>query len=130
MYTFNYFRFGHKMSRNKELNNLLHDYDLEFSKVINGKKFEISFLYNGSQVSGNIYSVIFGISITDDDQNPNYIDEVRRANSSDYEVEYQQFLDEYVDWIKSDGSNIELANLLLNYLNSNKPEFYSVQGSS
>jgi len=114
------------MSRNKELNNLLHDYDLEFSKVINGKKFEISFPYNGSQVSGNIYSVIFGISITDDDQNPNYIDEVRGSKSSDYEVEYQQFLDEY---IKDLSSDIELSEIT-KYLKSTEPEFYSIQASS
>ena len=59
MYTFNNFIFGHELGKNKELNNLLHDFDIEIRMMINDKLHEIDFPYHGGQVRGETYSCVF-----------------------------------------------------------------------
>lgn len=139
MYTFNNFCFGHKLAKDKELNNLVHEYDLAFSTVINGKNFEIDFPYHGGQVRGDCYSCIFGTVITDDDQNNQYIDTVRSVKESDYLTDYQQFINELILSLEADITNCsddelddyqDFVNRLKEFIHNNKPEFYSVEASS
>ena len=78
MYTFNIYCFGHDLSLNKELNNKLSEFDFEFSTKINGRNWEINFPYHGGQVHGDCYSCVFGTQITDDDNNKNYIKEIKK----------------------------------------------------
>ncbi len=129
MYTFNFFVYGHRMANNPELNNSLREWDLEFQKG----DYEVSFPYNGGQVRGDIYSVIFGKIITDDDNNPNYVREVRNAKESDYEKDYQKFVNSYKQFLKDvefEGDDKILVEKLINFLDNTKPEFYSVEASS
>ena len=50
-----------------ELNEKFCEFDISFSKLINGKKYEVNTPYHGGQVAGDVSSVIFGIIVTDDD---------------------------------------------------------------
>ena len=70
MYTYNILCFGHELSANKELNNFLLMYDVEFFDVIKGNEWQVSFPYHGGQVKGDTHSCVFGTIITDDDDNP------------------------------------------------------------
>ena len=139
MYTFNEFCFGHKLSKNKELNNALDEIGFEFSTIINNRRYQIYFPYHGGQVRGDCYSCIFGTSITDDDQNDSYTDTVRNAKESDYLTDYNQFINELVLDLESDIENChsdeleeytDLVNHLKSFILNNKPEFYSVECSS
>ena len=136
MYTFNYFCFGHKLSIDKELNNELHDNDFSFSRKINNRIYEIHFPYHGGQVSGDCYSCVFGTIITDDDGNPDYIDEVRNAQESDYIDDYNTFIMEMTIEFESDSYSefemhiLKIFSKLKKFLSENNPEFYSVQASS
>mgnify|MGYP000896186147 CR=1 FL=1 len=139
MYTFNLFVYGHKMSVNKDLNNQISDFDLYCSKFINGKKFEIYCPYHGGQILGDVYSVVFGTIITDDDNNSNLITEIQNFKKEDYEKDYV----EYLDFVKKDlidnksvvdGEECKEYNLfvdkLIDFLNNTKPQFYQVEASS
>jgi hypothetical protein len=138
MYTFNYYCFGHKLAENKKLNNLLHDYDVEFTKYINGRSWEIDFPYHGGQISGDIYYCIFGTIITDDDCNPNYVDEVRNSKEQDYIEDYYKFIEVLLTELQKDveaskDSEPEfekIFNMLKEFLSKNDPKFYSVEASS
>ncbi|MBA3984986.1 MAG: hypothetical protein H0X63_00015 [Flavobacteriales bacterium] len=134
MYTYNNFVFGHNLSINKELNNSLHEFDICFSTRIGLKKFEISTPYHGGKCSGDTQSVILGVLITDDDNNTNYIDEVRNAKEEDYIHDYNIFLDKFKAALIEDKGHEsdydEVADNLIEFLDTNKPGFYSVQASS
>ena len=97
MYVINNFVYGHDISVNEKLNNMLCEFDLEFSKYVNGKDFEVSFPYHGGQVSGDVLSVIFGTIITSDDGNKNFSKEIRNAKTEDYEEDYKVFLKAFID---------------------------------
>ncbi len=140
MYIYNEFIFGHQLSIDKELNNDLCDYDIEYQKTINGKKFEIDFPYHGGQVNGDTYSCVFGVVITDNDGNPNFIDEVRNSKEEDYLSDYNIFITSLIKDI-NDNRGLEedeemnkdyenFANRLIEFLQSNKPKFYEVELSS
>lgn len=136
MYICNIFCFGHKMADNKKLNNFISDLDLEFSKSINGKIYEVSYPYHGGQVNGDKYSIIFGYEITDDDNNPNYINEIRNAKEEDYIKEYNIFISEYINILKNDDfsylneDELKILKELIDFLEKTKPCFYSVEISS
>jgi hypothetical protein len=139
MYTFNLFCFGHQLSKNPELNNLLNEYDLEFHTTINGKRFEVDFPYHGGQCRGDVYSCVFGTIITDDDQNIMYVDTIRNAKESDYLDDYNQFLDQLFKGLDDDIQNCgihekeEFKNIvtkLKDFIANNEPEFYCVEASS
>ena len=139
MYTFNYLCFGHDLSKDKNLNNSLRDYDVEFNTIINGKEYQIDFPYHGGQVSGDCYSCVFGTIISDDDNNPSYIRDIRNAKESDYINDYNKFIDILIKELDEDVKNasvhekelyIDLVNDLKKFLKSNNPEFYSVEASS
>ena len=136
MYTFNYFCFGHRMADNKKLNNFIADLDLEFRRSVNGKDYEVSYPYHGGQVDGDVYSVVFGFNITDDDDNPDYINVIRKVKEEDFIKGYNIFLSEYTNWLKtedfSDFEEEELKTLkeLIDFLEKTEPCFYSVEASS
>ena len=139
MYTLNLFCFWHKMSLDKELNNLIVDLDLYFKTSINGRDWELSFPYHGGQVNGDCYSIIFGTVITDDDDNENYIDEIRNANEKDYINDYNEFItklliafdeDAKICDAETNGEYSKILDRLKKFINTNKPEFYSVEVSS
>lgn len=134
MYIINEFVFGHEMAKDKKLNNLLAEYDLEFSKYIGTKKFVVDFPYHGGQTNISTKSCIFGIKITDDDHNKKYIQQIKSAKEQDYLPAYEEFLKSYIEHVKENyGSDLEydgFVDKLIKFLNENKPKFYSVESSS
>jgi hypothetical protein len=134
MYIINNFVYGHKMAEHKELNNELWQFELEFRKVINGKRYEVDFPYHGGQIRGDVISVIFGTVITDDDGNSDYSKEIRLAKEEDYEKEYQIFLEAYIEDLnanKGEESDYDqFVEKLIPFLRATKPDFYTVESSS
>lgn len=134
MYTFNYYVFGHRMAENKEINNTLNEFDIEFSTKVSGKTYEVDFPYHGGQVSGDLYSCVFGTIITDDDNNPDYINDVRSSKEDDYIKDYNIFLDQLkknlTDNLGEDDDYDNFVPKLIDYLDSNSPTFYAVEASS
>jgi hypothetical protein len=124
------------MSVNKELNNFIHDYDLVYDSKIDGKNYEVSTPYHGGQCAGDLYSTVFGIQITDDDGNPNYVDEVRAIKESDYTESYNKFVLEYIEDMKSLIEDEEFSDEketlleLVDFLINTEPSLYSVELSS
>jgi hypothetical protein len=120
------------MSENPKLNNFIHDMDLEFSY----NKYEVDCPYHGGLIRGDIFPIIFGIQITCDDDNPDYINTIRNAKEEDYIQPYNEFLKEYLNFLKfddfSDCDEDVLKNLseLIEYLENTNPCFYSVEASS
>ncbi len=140
MYTYTIFCFGHQMSNNEELNNKLADFDIEFGKKINNRKWEIDFPYHGGQVAGDCQSCIFGTQISVSDSNPYFVNEVRGAKESDYIDDYNIFLQElfsdldnniqYVLETDEETEYKELIDELKKFCSENKADFYSVEASS
>lgn len=130
MYTYNLYCFGHQLSSNKELNNLLNELDINFSKKINNRLWEINFPYHGGQVKGDCRSCVFGTIITDDDMNPDYISEIRNLNEYNFVEDYKEFLSMLVSDLESDSELCDLFSKLKDFLDKNNPLFYSVQVSS
>ncbi len=138
MYTYNEFVFGQNLFLNKELNLRVHDFGLECRYNINGKKFQLDHPYHGGQVAGDNLSVILGHSITDDDNNPEYINTVRNKKEEDYIKDYNEFvklLKEELLTIK--GTNEKMGEEfdktiddLIEFLDSTSPGFYTVEISS
>jgi predicted house-cleaning noncanonical NTP pyrophosphatase (MazG superfamily) len=128
--------YGHQLGINKKLNNFIYDYELVYDNIIDGKNYEVSTPYHGGQCAGDLYSTVFGIQITDDDNNPNYVSEVRSAKESDYKESYDKFLSEYINeiytFINDDEFSDEKETLLelVDFLNTSEPCIYSVELSS
>lgn len=134
MYTYNLFIFGHNLSLNKELNNMVHDFDFSFQKTINKKRFELDTPYHGGTLPGDIYPVSFGHTITDDDQNPNFVGEVRNAKEENYINDYNEFIKSLKEDLIAD-KNVEadydkLVDTFISFIDNNKPGFYSIEVSS
>jgi len=72
MYTFNLFCFGHEMAEDPELNNLLHEFDFELSRKINGKKFEIDFPYDYIFHKKDLYQLLDWIRTDEKTLNSKY----------------------------------------------------------
>ena len=138
MYTYNLYCFGHKLSEDKELNNLLREYDISFSRKINNRLWEVDFPYHGGQVRGDCYSCVFGTIITDDDNNDNYINEIRNSSEKDFVKDYNEFLSILISELEKDiSASLEtekefgsVVSRLKTFLEKNSPTFYSVQVSS
>ena len=141
MYTYNLFCYGHKLRVNKDLNNKLMEFDLEFSKTINGKRWEVNFPYHGGQCGDMAYSCVFGHNITHDDNNEEFINVVRNSKEEDYQSDYQTFLNDfyweldniYTPSFKGESDEEEFNKFIMDikhFINSNKPEFYNVEASS
>lgn len=133
MYTFDNFVFGHQLSKDKNLNNDLCEFDFEFSTKINGKEWELDFPYHGGQVRGDCYSCVFGTIITDNDNNKDYVSDIRNAKEEDYINDYNIFLDNlfrFFDEFVLDSEEYGVINRLKKFVAENKPEFYSVEASS
>lgn len=136
MYTFNHFVFGHDLSVNKELNNSLWGFGVDYETTINNKRFEVTCPYHGGKSKGDTFSVILGCIITDNDHNPNYIEEVRNSKEEDYINEYNIFLEELIKdlndnkGIEEDGEYDQFADELITFLRKNIPKFYIVEASS
>jgi hypothetical protein len=141
MYTYNIYCFGHQLALDKNLNNSLYSEDVVFSKKINGKKFVIEYPYHGNQIFGeDTVSCIFGIEITDDDNNPYFIEEVKSSKEEDYLDDYRIFLNNFFKQCEEDFVSMKeseyveeyksLINNLLIFTQNNKPKFYTVEVSS
>lgn len=130
MYTYNILVYGHDISNNPELNNQLVDYDLEFYS----DGYEVDFPYHGGQVRGDVYSVVFGEYITDNDGNPNYITKVREVKEEDHKEGYLKFVEKYKNYLLEDkgveDDYDEFVDKLVEYLDKTEPCFYSVEASS
>lgn len=134
MYTYNIFCYGHRIADNEEFNEFIGENDLVFRETtILGKKYEVSTPYHGG---ASTYPIIFGAVITDDDNNPYYIDEVRSADEKDYEQGYAEFLQRYIndfnleDFDDMDSKEKQTFEKLFNYLKTTPARFYSVEASS
>lgn len=100
----------------------------------------VDFPYHGGQVSGDIYSCIFGTQITDNDGNRNYTNEIRNAKESDYENDFKIFLDNYLKELEDIDRGIkldsqadeEIPNIqgIIDFIKSETPCFYSIEASS
>lgn len=134
MYTYNLYCFGHKLSEDKELNNLLSEYDIEFSRKIKDRIWAVDFPYHGGKVRGDCYSCVFGTIITDDDNNDDYINEIKNSTEKDFIVDYNEFLSillsELEKEVESEKEFSSVVSRLKTFLEKNSPTFYSVQVSS
>ena len=138
MYTFNIYVFGHNLSKDKELNNSLNSFDIQFGKKINGKDFELQFPYHGGQCGDVTYSCVFGCQISTDEFNPNHINEIRKFKEEDYIKDYSLFIDalkeELSKWKGSvDMDDEEMDQIIVDlftFIDNNEPELYSVEASS
>ena len=137
MYTYNMLVFGHNFSIDPQVNNAIHDFDLEHLEVINGKTFEVSMPYHGGQIAGDTFSVVCGFEITDDDQNTNYLAEVKAFVEADYVENYRLFIESYkkvvvLPFLKETESKEEfrVVAAILTFLESREPGVYTVEASS
>ena len=132
MYTYEVVLFGHNISIDEDLNNKLHGYDMKFSKTLNGKKFDMDTPYHGG---GGVYPIIFGYYLTDTDNNPNFIKEIRSAKEEDLINDYNIFLEEFKQMLIDnlgcyEPEYDEFVKEILIFFDEHQPEFYSVQVSS
>lgn len=133
MYTFNLFCFGLDLSADEKLNNDLHYCDVEFNTKINGKEWEVDFPYHGGQCDGDLFSCVFGTIVSDSDNNPSFVSDIRSAKGEDYKRDYEKFIDIFLNRLREDSSEPEIKDILdrlEEFINHNKPCFYSVEASS
>ncbi len=142
MYTFNNFCYGINTSVNPELNNFISDSDLVYKNKINGIQYEVSSPYHGGKCLGDVYSVIMGTIITQDDD-PEYTNEVRTADENDYREHFKKFIEEYLveldliseEWNGWNGNGeyddgIVMIEELKEFIKNAIPGFYIVELSS
>jgi hypothetical protein len=142
MYVINNFVYGHKLSDcGHDLTTDIHEWDIHYVETINGKEFQFYFPYHGGQTSYDIASCIFGCCVSHDDGNSSYVNEVRNAKEEDYKEDYKIFIEnlkkdlivnEYLEEDDEEGNETynEMVKNLTDFINSNEPEFYSVESSS
>lgn len=137
MYIINNLMYGHNFSKNKELSDLLYEYDVYETQSKGSIEYKVQLPYHGGQVAGDIPSVMFGAFITDDDGNPSYVKELREAKEETYKEGYQEFVQYFLTAMKgsveqdpSDEEYNEFVEKLERFLSENEPEFYSVESSS
>lgn len=136
MYIIKNLVYGHEMANNRSLNNNVNGFGIELSEEINGKKFEISSPYHGGQVDGDVLSVIFGCCITDDDNNPKFMEQLVKAheNEENYKRDYNQFLNKFKNDLNKDMGEEETSDEffqeLIVWLDNTEPKFYFVESSS
>ena len=134
MYTYNIFVFGHDLSKNKDLNNSMEELCGGAQYIINGKKFKINRPYHGGQVRGDTFSVIFGIEITDDDDNPNYINKIKKSKKENYIEDYNLFINKLKEDCNKemgvDNWYDKMVKELFEFIDNNEPDFYTVEASS
>lgn len=130
MLIYNIFCFGHRIADNEKLNNLLFEFDLEISKKINNKKWEISFPHHSIQISG-AYSCLFGTEITSDYNNPNFINIVRLSDVNNYLHDYNLFLSQVISNFESiaklEPEFKQVVDILKEFIENNKADFYLVE---
>lgn len=141
MYIINNLMYGHDLSKNKELSDLIYEYDVDFRWTKNGVQYTVEMPYHGGQVAGDCPSIFFGAWIANDDGNKNYVKEVREAKEETYKADYQEFVQEFLidmkssleEFLELEGSNGEAAKFIQEvekFLSENEPEIYSVESSS
>ena len=133
MYTFNLFCYGIDMSVEPELNNFLGEYELNFK--IGDREWELDFPYHGGQCRGDVFSCVFGTIISDDDNNPHFLNEVRHAKESDYEPGFRIFIEKFLTELEEirlelDDVDIVILDKTINFIKNTKPSFYMVEASS
>ena len=132
MYTYNRFCYGHQLELSPEINNSIYDLDLSFRHVTNKKVFCVDFPYHGGKSLGDVYSIICGIEICDDDFNPKYIDVVRSSKEEDYIEDYDLFITEYKKFLSDimDSEDEVEIKKIISFFDNNRPKFYSIDTSS
>ena len=143
MYIINEFIFGYDLNEDLELKQMIEDIDLEFSKSINGLNFEIYRPYHGSCMSLKDCPIQFGVSITDDDMNSDYVNEIRNAKEEDYLDSFKEFVEIFKkeafnaysekDKVKYFKEYEEYTNTLkeiIKRLDNLEPKFYTLETSS
>lgn len=140
MYTYNIYCYGHKLAVDPKLNNEIGDWDVYFNKEYPSGDYGIEAPYHGGQILGDTQSIVFGIQITTDDSNPDYVTEVRNSKEETYKRDYKQFVEDLkedlLDSIESNPIDKEtkeyakVVNKLIKFLDTHEPEFYTVEASS
>ena len=130
--------YGHQLDTNPKLNKLiLDDPDIfDYSKEINNRTWRVDGKFN---VRSCIFGTIISCSWENGRLNQNYCDDVRSAKESDYQEDYQLFLDwlsnelkTYPNWEdstlehSSGCSILVVKDQLTEFLLNNKPKFYMV----
>jgi len=131
MYTYNLFIYGHDLLQDEDLLDDISGFEFHFIRVIDGKKFEVSTRYHG----GSKYEpMVLGTEITDTDNNPGFVNEVRMANETDYAENYAEFIRLFKSELESErGADSEYdsaVDRLLKFIDSTKPGFYLLEVSS
>ncbi len=132
MYTFNLFCFGHDLSSNEDLVNLLYEHDFLFS-FSKGENWKVDSMYHGGSTS--IPFVLGNVIISDDDvDKKTFLKKIRQSKEDEYIKDYKHFLSEYLEHLdsetKSDQKLIDIVDELKTFLNNNEPCFYLLEASS
>lgn len=153
MYTFNIVCFGLDTNNIEGLRDILCELDYEFSSsvIVPGREdeknrdniYRISSLYHGNDEE----PWVFGAEVTDNDGNPNFINEIRNLKEEDYLPTYYQFKREVLKEIDEDkvrlhnspsdelsqeeiDDEVSLLEQLKSILENNEPSFYQIEASS
>ena len=143
MYIINEFVFGFDLNDDLELKQLFSNIDLEYSEKIDKKDYEISSPYHGSCMSLKDCPILFGVTITDDDMNDEYVNEIQSAKKEDYIDSFNEFIerfkkdsgnqyseDEKVKYFDEYTEYTESMNNIIKGLEKLEPKFYSLQTTS
>lgn len=141
MYIINNLMYGHNLSENRELSELIWEYDVDFKREKNGVCYRVHRPYHGGQVADEIPSIMFGAEITDDDGNRDYIKQAREAKEETYQKDYQEFVQEFLtdlkanvgldeDYADDEEDYSKFVEKMEKFLSENEPEIYSVESSS
>lgn len=145
MYTFDIFCYGHDFSKDSKVSTLFADimcsdsfyYNQQSDKIVRKLDnppeilYEVYFPYHGGQTS--TCSICFGVCIATSEANSDYTREVRSAKKKDYSEVYEKFVaafKRYLNEIYSEFASAEEIKPIIEFLDSNKPCFYSVEASS
>lgn len=130
MYVIKNLFYGHDLSVDKELNDELWGYDIEYERIIDGFRFEVSVPYHGGQCAGDAMSVFFGTFVTADDCNKNFAKEVRTAKEDNFKKPYREFVNSFLDYLNTMVGEEDFVRKITNFLSTMEPDFYIVESSS
>lgn len=121
MYSYILCVYGHQV-KDAELSDLISEnqFSLKFGK----NEYEAGDVYNGGELSP-----IIGTIFCTSDDNETFLTEVREAREEEFASEYREFLQAYVEHLKSEGMESQIAKLV-NFCKDNRPGFYHIDATS
>jgi hypothetical protein len=143
MYIINDFVFGYDLNEDLELKQMIEDIDLEFSKSIGDLFFEISSPYHGGCMSLDCPKLFGTIIASDDDNEINYVTEIRNAKEEDYLDSFKEFVETFkkeafnaysekdkVNYFKEYEEYTNTLKEIIKRLDNLEPKFYILESSS